>query len=378
MAALRVLILIVFSAMLLPAGAAEGGDAPVWTTQVTPGPAAALRVKFNVGKVLVYEGTLLRSQKSSSSYDERNSFYLTVYCADNQDGLDRLAFRRTYTDRKRTEHLANGKIVENVLPAGEASDLINLGPNYDDVGNLRCYAFDKQNRAAYRAELFLTLKDGRCLQGRVLREDEKKLMLLTGDDAVNLSRAEIVESHPSSVPHVFLDETPHYFFPILPKKQVAPGDTWRFTTPMIIPVEQGNPPKVFPTQFNLGQTARLREAREREGELIAIVDYQIAGSFDSTAPEFSARFSHEFQAVSRLAHKVSGEGEAWLDLNTGRIVYKRESLDITLYAGTVAQTEDGKPPKKEESEARINSQYEIKLLPPGTQLKSGAVVPGYD
>jgi len=147
---------------------------------------------------------------------------------------------------------------------------------------------------------------------------------------------------------------------------------------VIVPIEQGNPPTVFPTQFNASMVGRLREVREREGSVTAIVDYQVRGLFDSAAAEFAARFPEGFAADNRLTHKISGEGEAWVDVDKGRIIYKRESFDIALYTGTLVPQGEDKPAKKVENEAQINSQYEIKLLPPGTQLKSGAVIPKYD
>jgi hypothetical protein len=44
---------------------------------------------------------------------------------------------------------------------------------------------------------------------------------------------------------------------------------------------------------------------------------------------------------------------------------------------TVDQGE-GKEPKELKNKAEVTSRYELKLIPPGTKLKSGNIVPEYD
>jgi hypothetical protein len=370
--------------VLLPAVAAwaKSADPPkseapiVWRAKVTPGPAVTLALKRNVGKVLVYEGTLTRSQKSLNSYDQRDTFYLNVFCADRKDELDRVAIQRTYTNRQRTETLENKKQIDRILP--NTTDLINLGPNFDIVGNLRCYAYDAQNRVAYRTEQLAVMKDGRLFLGKVLTENDDKIVFLTKEDKVDLPRADLSSLEPAPVPHVLENETPHFFFPIFSRKKVAPGDTWRFKVPVIFPIEHGTPPRLFPTQFYATLVGRLREVREAAGKQTAVVDYQVAGKFDSSEAEFSPRFGEEFVNSNRIAHRIAGEGEVTVDVEKGRILHKAEAFNITLYASSIVPQGLDKDPKKEESQAEINASFEIRLLPPGTRLKSDAVIPDYD
>jgi len=104
----------------------------------------------------------------------------------------------------------------------------------------------------------------------------------------------------------------------------------------------------------------------------------VRGGFDSAVPEFAGRFPEAFQAAHRLVHKISGDGVVTLDIEKGRILYKSEGFLLTLYASSTVPQAPGKEAKRTENQAEIDAQYEIKLLPPGTRLKSDAVIPDYD
>ncbi len=347
-----------------------------WEGKVVPGPGITLRIKRSVGKVLVYEGSLHRTQESLNSYDEKNTFYLTALCADRSEGLDYVAMDRTYTDRKRTEVLENKKKTERALP--NSRDLINLGASFKIVANLRCHAMDGQNRVASRTEQILTLKDGRRLQGRIVQEEADKVVFLTNEEKLDITRAEIVANDAYAIPHVLLNETPHYFFPNFSQKKVSPGDTWKFKVPVIIPIEQGNPPRALPTQFMASMVGRLREVQKTGDRQVAVVEYKVTGQFDTKDDEFSPRFPETFHAANRIVHQINGDGVVSVDVEKGRILEKSETFAITLYASSAVPQPADKPAKVDESKAEIISRYQIKLLPPGTRLPAGAIIPEYD
>ncbi|MEI6234551.1 MAG: hypothetical protein WCT04_15970 [Planctomycetota bacterium] len=358
-----------------------------WHQAVVPGPAVTLRVNRPMNKSMVYQGAMEREQKSANSYRETNSFYLNALCASQEDGRDQIALWRTYIDRKRSEKLENGKTIERALE--NANELIDMGPNFAIVGPaLRCYAFDKQNRLAFKSMQLITLKDGSYVHGFVLNEDAKRVTIATDDDKIDILRERIARLENMPQPHVCINEAPHYMFPIFPERPVAPGDTWRFRLPTIIPLEQGLAAKILPTQFDLIFNARLREVRETSTGKLAIIDYQISGSFDSALPEFAPRFPEDFQSLNRITHRVSGEGSAQMDVERGWILDRHENFTFNFYGKTNQAPEQKfdkngrliseKPRKPLESKAEITSKFDIKLLIPGTRLRSGAVVQSYD
>jgi hypothetical protein len=348
-----------------------------WSERAVPGPAVLLRLKQKTNKLLIYEGVASRAQRADSSYDEKSAFYLGVYCANQtDDGIKYLCLQRTYTDRKRTEFLANKKKVDQVLPT--STDLINLGPNFQMVGEYRCYGFNGQNRMAHESQQLITLKDGTQLSGTVLAEDDEKISFLTSEDKYDLARSNVAATESVPVPHLFFNETPHYFFPIFSKNKVSPGDTWKFKLPVIIPAQVGNPPKLLRTQFTARMIGRLREVRTAGTSKIAIVDYHVSGEFDSKGDEFKSRFPDSFHEINRVIHRVSGMGVASVDVENGRLLEKTEDINVTLINAAMAPQGEGKEPKLDENKVDVSSNYTIKLVPPGTKLKTGAAVPEYE
>jgi len=379
---LRLTFLHCFAAALLAGSlsAAEKDREPVWTERAVPGPAVTIRIKRNVGKSLIYDGTLERSQQSASSYVENSKFLLNILAADQKEilvkdarkRLDLVAIWRTFTERNRTEVLENKKKVERVLE--NSNDLINLGPNFEMVGALRCYGFDGQNSVAFATQQVITTKDGRQVHGRILSETNDKIVFLSQEEKIDLKRASIDKIDSVPIPHVLLNETPHYFFPIFSQRQVSPGDTWKFRVPVIIPLEQGNPPRLLPTQFTAVMIGRLREVRGNT----AIVDYQVSGEFDSTSADAATRFPEEFLSNNRIVHRISGSGSVSVDVEKGRLLDKTETFSITLYAMAITPQGAGEDVKKEENQADIVSKFSMSLVPPGTKLKNGHTIPEYD
>jgi hypothetical protein len=367
------------------AGKEKDEDAVNWSERAVPGPAVLLRLRQKTNKLLIYEGASVRSQKAESSYEEKSGFYLGVYCASqNDEGIKHLCLQRTYTDRQRSEVLANKKKVEQALP--NSTDLVNLGPNFQMIGEYRCYGFNTQNRMAHESQQLATLKDGRQIQGAVLAETGDTISFLTSEDKFDIARDSIASLEAVPVPHLFFNETPHHFFPMLSKNKVAPGDTWKFKLPVIIPAQQGNPPRLLRSQFTVCMIGRLREVRTVGTAKIAIVDYQVQGEFDSKGDEFKTRFPDAFHESNRVRHRVSGGGVASIDVDNGRLLEKTEDITVTLLASAMIVPEDekgkgkGKPkePKLEENKVEISSHYQIKLAPPGAKLSTGAAVPDYD
>jgi hypothetical protein len=349
----------------------KGDDNPNWRDHVTPGAAVTIRLKHAVGKSFIYHGSLERAQESDASYRETDEFFVNVLCTDHADGFDLLALWRTFTDRKRTERLPNGKTAAPVLP--NTDDLINLGPNFSIVGSLRCFRYDDCNRLAYRSQQCVTLTDKSKLYGTVLSQDDKKYTFLTSTDKIEIENKDIDNVKVIPYPHICLNETPHYMFPIFSTRAVAPGETWKFKVPVIIPVEQSNG-QVLPSQFDISYTGRLREVKGG----VAVVDYQISGVFDSNDPEYAERFPPNFAAGNRVVHRVSGDGVCSVDIEKGRILDKSESFRFSLLGHATIDPGDGKEQKELENKADVTSRYDLKLVPPGTKLKSGAIVPEYD
>jgi|GEM_PF-1813857 len=360
--------------------------APTWKENAVPGAAVTLRVKRNVGKVLVYDGTLERSQNSKNSFHEMNQYYLSVLCAEQVDGLDHVVMHRVYNERKRNEVLENGKPRDALLP--NTQEMVNLGADFIPVGAFRCYPIDAQNRLAYRSEQQITLTTGQMVRGKAFTEDAENVTLLTNDDKLVLRRAQISEVVTVPNPHIILNDTQHYLFPLLPERAVSPGETWKFKVPVIIPLNLGTPPRVLPTNFDVVMVARLREVKQSSTGPVAFIDYKVNGGFDSMANDFQSRFNAQFHASNQIIHKLTGDGAMALDITTGRILDKTESFNIMLYGSSmvipeVDRKDNGKDakarePKKDENKAEIFTRLHLRLMMPGERAKTGAVIPAYD
>jgi len=344
-----------------------------WEQGVTPGNAVLLRVNRQVGKFLIYEGTLAREQRAVNSFTEDTAFYLNVYTADKRDGLDLVTIQRSYTDRKRVEMLeSKQKRVMDALPL--SNEQVNLGPNFDLVGVLRCYAHSTQNAIAYRTDQLLVLKDGSQLRGQIINETDEKLIFLTDTEKFDIVKANVISVETIEKPHVCIADTPHYLFPIFSARPVAPGDTWRFRVPVVIPIDQGGPQRILPTQFTARLVGRLREVRNG----VATVDYQVSGEFDSAKEEFRNRFPEQFHQDNHQVHTLTGTGVLTLDIEKGRVLSKEETFTFSLLGTTVVPAPAGQEAKKQENHVDVTSRFSMKLVQPGARLKTGAVVPDYD
>ena len=263
-----------------------------WKNAAVPGPAVTLRVHRTVGKSMIYQGTLDREQRSASSYREVDQFYVNSLCYAQEDGRDMVANLRNYLDRRRVEHVEKHKEEEKLLP--NSSDLIDMGPNFNMIGTLRCYPFDAQNRLAYRNQQLLILTDGTQMRGTLARQETDKIKFLTERDELNLARDKVALIQNVPLPHIFINESPHYLFPILTERMVSPGETWRFRVPILIPLEQGINAEVLPTQFDLIYNAKLREDRDTKTVRVAVIDYQISGKLRFIAGGIRAALLGDF------------------------------------------------------------------------------------
>ena len=357
---------------------AEGGGGTTltapWPQAQSGGPAVLVSLKRAPGRLLFYEGSMARQQEGKNKLLETATYYLAVANNGAQEGFDRLTFLRTYLDRTGKETLENGKVTDRILP--NTSEFVNLGPNCDFVGNQRCYAFDSQNRMAYRADEEVVLKSGQRLVGTITQRDEQGLTILTPDgEQRQVKREEIVRSGAIPRPHVLQYDTPHYFFPIFSKNPVSPGDTWAFRVPAIIPIEQGDARVVLPTQFEIRMVARLREVRGAGETQTGVVDYRYEGAFDSAKEPFTERFPAEFQQSSRVVHGIAGQGCVTVQLAQGRLLEKQEDFTVHLAADSSVAVSPSVAPKEQHQRADISSRLTLRLLPPGTKLRNGEVVP---
>jgi hypothetical protein len=351
------------------------GEPPVkWETAFKPGPAVLLRLKRATGKAAMYEGTLSRRQEGKNKYVETGSLYLTFICnGPTAEGYDRLAIRRTFLERSMRETLESGRVQDRILE--NTDELVNLGPNCDFVGQQRCYAFDAQNRVAYRADEELALKDGSVVRGTISRQDDQELTLETAEGPRRVARAEVAATRLVPTPHVLHYDTPHYFFPILSGKPVEPGETWVFRVPAIVPIPQGGGAMWLPTQFDVRMTGRLREVRGAGDEQVAVVDYRYWGAFDSAEEPFRSRFSAAFLDANRVRHELDGQGLAEIHVSQGLMLSRQDAFVVRLQADSTIVSAPDKPARQEKSWAAITSRLDLKLLAPGTRLRSGAVVP---
>jgi hypothetical protein len=336
------------------------------------GEAVKLRVKREVGKFLIYEGKLHREQKGTNSFIEDSDFYLNVLTTDRRDGLDMVSTMRSYTDRKRKEFLESGKTrTLDALPLN--TDQLSLGPNFEQVGVLHCYAHSPQNAIAYRTDQVLSLRDGSQLRGRTIAESDDKIIFLTETEKFDVARSNIASVSTIEVPHICLGETPHYLFPIFSARAVALGDSWTFRVPVIIPVEQPGQ-QVLPSQFSAKMTGKLRDLRGG----VATVDYEVSGEFDTEKEEFHDRFPLSFHQNNHLIHSLQGSGTVTLDVEKGWILSKEETFTFTLYGVSIIPGKTGEDAKREENKVTIVSQYSSRLVKPGERLKTGALVPDYE
>jgi hypothetical protein len=253
-----------------------------------------------------------------------------------------------------------------------------LGPSFSLINALRCYGYDAQNRVACRTEQLLTLKNGRQLIGNVIAQDKDKLVFLASDDKFPVARENVASLDNIEQPLVCFSDSPHYLFPLFSKRAVAPGDTWKFKIPVIIPLEQVGAARVLPTQFAASLIGRLREVRQGGGAQVAVVDYQFSGAFDSKAAEFRGRFPDEFHQTNQVVHSLSGSGSVSVDVEKGRILEKTESFSVVVDDKADVPQPADKPAQRREQRLEIVSEFQIRLLPPGTRLRNGMVVPDYD
>ncbi|GMV78924.1 MAG: hypothetical protein AMXMBFR7_01080 [Planctomycetota bacterium] len=355
----------------------EAPRMPAWEGRTGSGDAVTLRARVPVGKVHIYEVRVERSQAGENRFTETGDFYLTYAAMDRTpENMTRIAIRRTYLDRSRKEIHENKKVVDSILL--NTDTLLNLGPNSDFVAQQRCYAFDDQNRIAYRSEDLVLLEDGRIHIGIKTKEDEDSVTLETTQGTQIFPRLRVKAVQKIPTPHILHDDTPHYLFPIFSARAVAPGDSWAFRVPVIVPLEQPDAANLLPTQFDARLEGRLREVRGQGDNRVAVVEYRFAGAFDSNASEYLGRFSESFRERNRLLHALEGSGTATVQVASGRILEKTETFTIRMEASSVVPQENNQPPKQEEKKVSLTSTITMRLLPPGTVLRSGVKVPSWD
>ena len=331
-------------------------------------------------KPLLYEGSFERRQEGKNKYQETGSFYVAFTCMGREGDpagrpLDLVTIMRTFLDRSFKETTEAGKVIDRIQPNSE--DCIDLGPSFKSLGGFHCHAFDAQNNVAQFFEDIVTLKDGTVVRGKVVKAetDENRVTLETTGGREMFPQAKVEERKRINLPHVLHYETPHYFFPIFSRKPVVPGDSWTVNVSMVIPVNPGAQGGILPTQFMVKVIGKLRSLQGAGAGQVAIVDYSVAGSFDSSAEAYADRFGASFREMNRIVHSLEGVGSLSLDVTKGQILEKQEEIKVHLEGRSTQLQGPDKAPKEERNELDIFSRFRMKLLQPGTKLKNGLVVP---
>ena len=339
-----------------------------------------LRLRRAENKPLLYEGSFERRQEGKNKYVETGTFYTVFTCMaseGDQSGrrLDLLAIMRTFLDRSYKETTEAGKVVDRIQPNSE--NFIELGPSFKMVGGLRCHAFDAQNNAAQFYDDVLTLKDGSFVRGKLVKAetDEHRVTLETTSGREMFPRAKVEGLKRVNFPHVLHYETPHYFFPIFSRKAVLQGDSWTVNVPMVIPINPDATGGILPTQFSVKMIGKLRALQGAGAGQVAIVDYSIAGRFDSSSAPYAERFGPDWREMNQIIHAIEGVGSASLDVAKGQILEKQEEIKVHLEGRSTQLQGPDQPPKEERNVLDIFSRFRMKLQQPGTKLKNGLVVP---
>jgi hypothetical protein len=146
-------------------------------------------------------------------------------------------------------------------------------------------------------------------------------------------------------------ETPYHFawydslcyvFPVFPKEPVAPGDKWTYETPLIVGRgEHTRIPFALRAEFLFKDLRKLRLAGGREGPVCAVVEYTYHGILDTAHAQDAGKIPANAKGVLRIRDVVEGEGLAYLDIEKGKVRWRRESYRI------LCRRETERPPKRE-------------------------------
>ncbi len=136
-----------------------------------------------------------------------------------------------------------------------------------------------------------------------------------------------------------------YFWPVLPRHTVRPGDRWTWDVPVIVGMAFTNNLMSLHASFHFVEMQRLEVRGGQPGPLVALIEYSYYGLLDTGAPVDAAKMPPNTPGLLWRRHAVEGEGRAYFDVERGKVVWKSEKYTITIEAKTVSVT------RKEEDKA---------------------------
>jgi hypothetical protein len=137
-----------------------------------------------------------------------------------------------------------------------------------------------------------------------------------------------------------------YFWPVLPKHKVRPGDRWAWDVPVIVGREFTNNLMSLHARFHFVEMGRLRGRGGADGPTVAVIDYSYYGLLDTGVPIDATKMPPNTPGLLWRRHAVEGEGRAYLDIKRGKIIWKSEKYTATVEQKTVSVT------RKAEDESR--------------------------
>ena len=347
-------------------------------TPVSDGNGTLLRLNHPLGKPLIYDVTFNRKMSGPSKFTETNSYYLYTFSNKKVDNLDLLSMVRSYTARNRDDVYENKKkVLGKILPM--APESVDLGPNFQVIGNQRCYAFDGQNNIAYRTDYMVELTDGSSRRGNIVRQedktlDENSITLETSSGQVMIPKANVKQIFTLATPHIVAADNVHFFFPILSRKPVEPGQSWAFKVPVLVPLGESQNVNMS-TYFDVRVKCTLKELSGSGDHQVALIEYQFSGLFDTAVPDYAARFGQDFLNANHISTSVEGSGSMRMNVGTGIMLDKSEQAKISSSTSSQIPQPENQPPKEVHQEVIYTNSFTMKWLPPGTLLKDKTKVP---
>jgi len=133
-----------------------------------------------------------------------------------------------------------------------------------------------------------------------------------------------------------------YFWPVLPKHEVRPGDRWAWDVPVVVGREFSNNLMSLHARFHFVEMGRLAG---RGGADVAVIEYTYYGLLDTGDPIDAAKMPPNTPGLLWRRHAVEGKGLAYLDVERGNVIWKSEEYTVTIERKTVSVTrrEEKKP-----------------------------------
>jgi len=136
-----------------------------------------------------------------------------------------------------------------------------------------------------------------------------------------------------------------YFWPVLPRHEVRPGDRWAWDVPVIVGREFSNNLMSLHARFHFVEMGRLAGRGGAGGPAVAVIEYSYYGLLDTGDPIDAAKMPPNSPGLLWRRHAVEGKGLAYLDVEGGKMIWKSEEFTVTIEHKTVSvrRSEDKKP-----------------------------------